>query len=81
MYYSLWPNTSTSSYQGIFYNILYLVIMTITTVGFGDYTARTYPGKALIIFTALWGAVMISLFVLTVSNIFCLEENEEKALT
>ena len=81
MYFSIWPRTETQvAEQGIFYNIVYLVIMTITTVGFGDYTAKTYPGKFVIMFTALWGAVMISIFVLIVSNIFNLSQKEEKAL-
>ena len=42
----------------------------MTTVGYGDYQPYTYPGKIVIMFTALWGAFMISLILLTVSNIF-----------
>lgn len=81
MYFSIWPRTVVSvAEQGIFYDVVYLVIMTITTVGFGDYTTKTYPGKFVIMFTALWGAVMISIFVLIVSNIFNLSQREEKAL-
>lgn len=58
-----------------------MVIMTITTVGFGDYTAKTFPGKGLTILCALWGAVMISIFVMIVSNIFNMTESEQKALS
>jgi len=42
----------------------------LTTVGYGDLSPNTYPGKIVIIFTALWGAFMISLLLLTVSNVF-----------
>lgn len=55
--------------------------MTITTVGFGDYTAKTFTGKLFIVLTALWGAVMISIFVMIVSNVFNLSDNEQKALS
>lgn len=72
VYYMMWPGTTValSGEQGTQFNVLYLVVMTITTVGFGDYTAKTYPGKIIIILTALWGAIMISFFVLVMSNIF-----------
>ena len=81
IYYLIWPGTEKDvAQQGLFYNVVYMVIMTITTVGFGDYTAKTFPGKFVIMFTALWGAVMISIFVLIVSNIFNLSQKEEKAL-
>ena len=43
---------------------------TLTTVGYGDFEPRTFPGKFIIMCTALWGAIMISLIVLTVSKIF-----------
>ena len=47
----------------------------MTTVGFGDFSPNTYPGKVIIMFTALWGAFMISLLVLTVSNVFDLKKH------
>ena len=54
--------------------------MTITTVGFGDFTPRTYPGRLIIMFTAFWGAIMISFFVLIVSSVFELKPTQDKAL-
>ena len=68
VYYSIHPQTDIfSDEQGQYFNILYLVIVTMTTVGFGDLTPHTYPGKIIIMVTAIWGAFMISLVVLTVS--------------
>jgi len=59
---------------------LYLIVITMTTVGFGDFSPKTYMGKLIIMFTALWGAFMISLLVLTVSNVFNLSKNQQQAL-
>ena len=49
-------------------------MITLTTVGYGDITPHTYPGKVIIMFCALWGAFMISLLVLTVGSYFNLNE-------
>lgn len=47
--------------------------MTITTVGYGDFTPNTAPGKFVAIVAALWGAFMISLFVVSAASIFELD--------
>lgn len=79
--YDLHPDTKeTASNEGNFFNSIYLIIITMTTVGFGDFRPQTYPGKTVIMFTALWGAFMISLLVLTVSNVFGLSKNQNQAL-
>lgn len=56
--------------EGLYINSVYLIMVTITTVGFGDFSPRTFPGKIFVMFTAIWGAFMISLVVLVVSNVF-----------
>ena len=60
--------------EGLFFNQIYVVIITLTTVGYGDITPHTIPGKIIIMFCAIWGAFMISLIVLTVGNYFKLSE-------
>jgi hypothetical protein len=62
------------------FNMFYLTIVTLTTVGFGDFTPKTYGGKVIIIIASLWGAFMISLLVLSVSSTFDLKENQLNAL-
>ena len=52
----------------------------MTTVGYGDIKPNTIPAKLLSMITAVWGAVMISLIVLTVSSVFDLKKNQLKAL-
>lgn len=61
---------SVSTSEGVYFNALYLVMITMTTVGYGDVYPRTPTGKIIIMFTAVWGAVMISFVVLMVSNVF-----------
>ena len=63
-----------------FNNSLWLIVMTITTVGYGDITVHTAPGRFITMFAALWGAVMISLVVLVSANIFKLSKSQTKAL-
>jgi len=50
-------------------------VVTITTVGFGDFTPHTAIGKVIIIFCALWGAFLVSLMVLVATKIFTLEKS------
>jgi hypothetical protein len=53
-----------------FNNSLWLILMTITTVGFGDIIVHTYPGRFITMIVALCGPVMISLVVLVSASIF-----------
>lgn len=61
---------SDNNIEGQFFNSLYVVLITLTTVGYGDITPHTIPGKIIIMFCALWGAFMISILVLTVGSYF-----------
>jgi len=51
-------------------------MITMTTVGYGDITPQSMIGKYIIMFTAIWGAVMISFVVLMVSNVFEMTETQ-----
>lgn len=58
---------------------IWCIIITMTTVGYGDVVPSTAPGRIIAIFTAMWGAFLISLMVLSVGQIFALNEKEEEA--
>jgi len=58
-----------------YFNSIWLLVMTITTVGYGDYTPNTTMGKWVAMFAALWGSFMISLLVLSAASIFELTKN------
>ena len=63
-----------------FFNAVWLIVMTVTTVGYGELHPYTFPGKIVCIISALWGATMISLLVLTTSTFFELEGKQLKAM-
>ena len=60
---------------GSFSSTIYLVCMTIFTVGYGDVYPHTAVGKILAIVSALWGTFLISISVIAMSHIFELSTN------
>ena len=55
------------------------VIITLTTVGYGDYYPVTNLGRLIGIITAFWGVFFVSLFVVALTNTLELEESELRA--
>lgn len=55
------------------------VIITLTTVGYGDYYPKTNFGRLIGIITAFWGVFFVSLFVVALTNTLDLEESELRA--
>ena len=51
-----------------FSNALWNVIVTMTTVGYGDFFPQTHVGRAVGIVICLWGVLVVSLFVVTLTN-------------
>ena len=56
-----------------YFNALWLIVITLTTVGYGDVSPCTFPGRVIAMISALWGAFLISILVLTVSSVFELQ--------
>ena len=61
------------------FNALWLILMTITTVGYGDISPHTTVGKILCIIAALWGAFLISFLVVVATKLFDLSKTKLKA--
>lgn len=72
---------STQSKQdfNLMSNTIWNVIITMTTVGYGDIYPKTTPGRLIGVVVALWGLFLVSIFTVTLSNLFTFTNGEEKA--
>lgn len=51
-----------------FANALWLTIITMTTVGYGDFYPRTLFGRIIDVFLIIWGIFIVSLMVVVLTN-------------
>ena len=63
-----------------YFDSIWCVIITMTTVGYGDVYPVTVFGRLVGIFCALWGTFIISLLIIVATEIFALSNIESKAL-
>ncbi len=63
-----------------YFTSIWCVIITMTTVGYGDVFAVSPFGRVISIINALWGAFIISLLVGSIQGIFNLNDNQKKAI-
>jgi len=63
-----------------YFSSIWNVIITMTTVGYGDIAAISSYGRMISIMNALWGAFIISLLVASIGKIFELSEEQRKAI-
>jgi potassium intermediate/small conductance calcium-activated channel subfamily N protein 2 len=66
------------SYYG---NAIWCVILTMTTVGYGDYYPSSLPGRIIGLVICIWGVLMVSIMVCSVTNMLSLSTFEEKTLS
>jgi hypothetical protein len=59
---------NNDAFPNNYMNALWLVLMTITTVGYGDYFPHTAIGRIIILIVAIWGTFIVSMMVVVVSN-------------
>lgn len=62
----------------VFWNSLWFTIITMTTVGFGDYYPNSTGGRVMSICSCLAAAFLISLSISTFSNLFEFERGEQE---
>ncbi len=63
---------------GMLSNTIWNVLVTMTTVGYGDYFPKTNMGRVIGIIIAFWGVFIVSLFVVSLSNMFEFDQGELK---
>lgn len=59
---------------------LWLTVITMTTVGYGDIFPHTVGGQITAIFIALWGTFVISLLIMITAQVFDHTEQELQAV-
>ena len=69
---------NSDAFPNNYMNALWLVLMTITTVGYGDYFPHTAIGRIIILIVAIWGTFIVSMMVVVVSNTLTMEKNEKR---
>ena len=62
-----------------FLNCVYAVVITMTTVGFGDMVPWTPFGKIISIFNALFGGFVVTLTIVKLGGIFDFNIQQRKA--
>mmetsp|Transcript_5560 Transcript_5560/g.4709 ORF Transcript_5560/g.4709 Transcript_5560/m.4709 type:complete len:244 (-) Transcript_5560:515-1246(-) len=62
-----------------YFNSMWNVIITISTVGYGDYFVKTLIGRIVIFFCSIWGSFIVSLMVVAMTNILEMSFLEQKA--
>jgi potassium intermediate/small conductance calcium-activated channel subfamily N protein 2 len=62
-------------------NALWLTIITMTTVGYGDYFPRTLFGRIIDVVLVAWGALIVSLMVIVLTNTLNMNQTEKRALS
>ena len=68
-------NAAFKSYADIFW----VVIITMMTVGYGDLFPKTHMGRVIAFLSSIMGMIILSLLIVTLSNIVELASNEKKA--
>lgn len=63
-----------------YFNAIWLSIITMTTVGYGDLTPYTQIGRALMIVLCIWGSFVLALFTIMMKEIFEMNNFETMAL-
>lgn len=61
------------------YNSMWLILLSITTVGYGDTYPRTHMGRAIAIIAIIWGTFMISLMIIMFNNYILFSRTEQKS--
>ena len=58
----------TDDDYNVFFNSIWFVTVTMTTVGFGDFTVRTIEGRSICIVACITGVFLFSLLIIVISN-------------
>ncbi|CDW71264.1 small-conductance calcium-activated potassium channel protein [Stylonychia lemnae] len=60
-------------------NSMWNVLITLTTVGYGDIYPKSLMGRVVGVIVCFWGVFIVSFFVVTLNNMLTFSPNEEKS--
>ena len=63
-----------------YFQAVWVIVITICTVGFGDLVPFSQIGRVIIMVTAIWGSFIISLVIVVAANLFMLSRSQKKAM-
>ena len=64
-----------------YYNAMWLMIVTMATIGYGDFYPRTLPGRAITFFSCICGVVTVSLMTITLQNLMEMSNSESRSFS
>jgi hypothetical protein len=70
-------DSKTGLQFGNYWNCLWCLIITMTTVGYGDSTPSTEMGQFLVIMSCFCGVMLLSMLIVAITNILNLSGNEQ----
>jgi potassium intermediate/small conductance calcium-activated channel subfamily N protein 2 len=74
-------NDSTSNNFSLYSNCMWNIIITMTTVGYGDFYARTDLGRFTIFIVCIFGIFVLSMMMVTLMSSLTTTSLEGKAIT
>ena len=57
---------------------IWTIILTLTTVGYGDFYPRTFIGRLIIFIVCIWGMCIVSIMVVSLHSILIMGKQELK---
>lgn len=54
------------------------IIVTLATVGYGDFFQKSFMGRVVGMIMCFWGTFVVSYFVVTVTNMLSFKTSEDK---
>jgi hypothetical protein len=66
---------ASSSTGTIYSNMAWMTVMTMTTLGYGDYVPQTMVGRGIGSACAIWGALIVSVMVVVLTSAFAMDRS------
>ena len=74
----IWERPLQEDIFGSYINCIWNAVITMTTVGYGDFNAQTIFGRITAVIICLWGVLLVSIMVVSLTNLTELNTQEQK---